>query len=153
MSFAFLTASATEAVARSPMERQARAAGARFEIRDGWNVAVAYEGEREALEQAVAWADASHLAKLEVAGAPPLQLELGQVALELVLADVGAVGEGDAVVRLAGVGDGDVPAVAQLEAGAGGACLALHRRARHDVGRVRGEELQRHERSTAPSGS
>ena len=34
MSFAFLTASATDAVARSPMERQARAAGARFEVRD-----------------------------------------------------------------------------------------------------------------------
>ena len=40
MSFAFLAAAATDAVARSPMERQARAAGARFEVRDGWNVAV-----------------------------------------------------------------------------------------------------------------
>ena len=27
------------------MERQARAAGARFEVRDGWNVAVSYPGE------------------------------------------------------------------------------------------------------------
>ena len=40
MSFEFLSPSATDAVARSPMERQARAAGARFELRDGWNVAV-----------------------------------------------------------------------------------------------------------------
>jgi glycine cleavage system aminomethyltransferase T len=79
VSRAFLTAGAGEtAVARSPMERQARAAGARFELRDGWNVAVAYDGEREALEQAVAWADASHLTKLEVGGAPPLQLEFGR---------------------------------------------------------------------------
>jgi glycine cleavage system aminomethyltransferase T len=58
------------AVARSPMERQARAAGARFEVRDGWNVAVAYEGEADAL-RTVAWSDCSHLGKFEVQGDLP----------------------------------------------------------------------------------
>ncbi len=56
-------------VARTPMERQARAAGARFETRDGWSVAVGYasiEREREACASAAGWADASHLSKLEV---------------------------------------------------------------------------------------
>ena len=56
------------AVARSPMEGQALAAGARMELRDGWNVAVAYDdgAERERLETSVGWADVSHLAKLEI---------------------------------------------------------------------------------------
>jgi heterotetrameric sarcosine oxidase gamma subunit len=56
-------------VARSPMERAARAAGARFETRDGWSVAVGYaplEQEREACRQAAGWADVSHLGKLEL---------------------------------------------------------------------------------------
>ena len=52
------------AVARSPMEGQALAAGARMEVRDGWNVAVAYDAaERERLETSVGWADVSHLAQ------------------------------------------------------------------------------------------
>jgi heterotetrameric sarcosine oxidase gamma subunit len=59
-------------VARSPMERQAKAAGARFEIRDGWNLAVAYEGE----PGETGWADVSHLGKLEVHG-PGVELEPG----------------------------------------------------------------------------
>jgi glycine cleavage system aminomethyltransferase T len=58
------------AVARSPMERQAQAAGARFEVRDGWNVAVAYAGETA--DQSVGWVDSSHLCKLEVAGSHQL---------------------------------------------------------------------------------
>jgi glycine cleavage system aminomethyltransferase T len=56
-------------VARTPMERAARAAGARFELRDGWNVAVAYssvEQEAEAARRAAGWADVSHLGKLEL---------------------------------------------------------------------------------------
>jgi glycine cleavage system aminomethyltransferase T len=65
-----------DAVARSPMERQALAAGARFEMRDGWNVAVAFDGE--ALDAPVWWADVSHLAKLEVHGRH--ELVLGQAA-------------------------------------------------------------------------
>jgi heterotetrameric sarcosine oxidase gamma subunit len=63
-------------VARSPMERAARAAGARFETRDGWSVAVGYasgEQEREACRRAAGWADVSHLGKLELhAGAEDL---------------------------------------------------------------------------------
>jgi heterotetrameric sarcosine oxidase gamma subunit len=56
-------------VARSPMEHAARAAGGRFETRDGWNVAVGYaslEQEREACRRAAGWADVSHLGKLEI---------------------------------------------------------------------------------------
>jgi glycine cleavage system aminomethyltransferase T len=56
-------------VARTPMERQARAAGARFETRDGWSVAAGYgapEREREACASAAGWADTSHLGKLEI---------------------------------------------------------------------------------------
>src|SRR3954447_17956597 len=75
MSFEFLapdTAVSDERfapVARSPMERAASAAGARFETRDGWNVAVGYaslEQEREACGQAAGWAAVSHLGKLEL---------------------------------------------------------------------------------------
>jgi glycine cleavage system aminomethyltransferase T len=75
MSLAFLSV-ATDggAVARSPMERQAAAAGARFELRDGWNVAVGYAGEDPV---AGGWADVSHLRKVELHGAPGLELELG----------------------------------------------------------------------------
>jgi glycine cleavage system aminomethyltransferase T len=54
------------AVARSPMEGQALAAGARMEVRDGWNVAVEYPGAPA--HAPVAWADVSHLRKLEVTG-------------------------------------------------------------------------------------
>jgi heterotetrameric sarcosine oxidase gamma subunit len=56
-------------IARSPMERQAKAAGARFETRDGWNVAAGYaslEQEREACRRAAGWSDVSHLGKLEL---------------------------------------------------------------------------------------
>jgi glycine cleavage system aminomethyltransferase T len=69
----FLAPSGDDAVARSPMEREAEAAGARFELREGWNVAVSYPGEPSA---AVVFADSSHLRKVEVHGAHGL--ELGQ---------------------------------------------------------------------------
>lgn len=52
-------------VARSPMEGKAQAAGARFEVRDGWNVAVDYAGGNRSIGE-VAWADLSHLRKLEL---------------------------------------------------------------------------------------
>jgi glycine cleavage system aminomethyltransferase T len=71
----FLTP-AGDAVARSPMEGQALAAGARFEVRDGWNVAVAFD--RESVDAPVRWADVSHLPKIEVHG--PHELTLGQAA-------------------------------------------------------------------------
>jgi heterotetrameric sarcosine oxidase gamma subunit len=79
-------------VARTSMEATARAAGARFEIRDGWNLAVGYttpEREAQACAHAAGWADVSHLGKLEIqaspqdmgaivaAGAEGAQLELG----------------------------------------------------------------------------
>jgi glycine cleavage system aminomethyltransferase T len=64
-------------VARSPMERSARAAGAHFELRDGWNVAVSYrsaEQDAEALRRTGGWVDVSHLGKLELQ-APAQELE------------------------------------------------------------------------------
>jgi glycine cleavage system aminomethyltransferase T len=80
MSFDFLTAEAANAVARSPMEREAAAAGARFELRDGWNVAVSYAGDERALRETVGFADMSHLGKLEVTGALDEPLDLGVAA-------------------------------------------------------------------------
>jgi len=75
VSFAFLSvARDTGAIARSSMERQAAAAGARFEQRGGWNVAVAYPNESAA---AGGWADVSQLPKFELHGAPGIELELG----------------------------------------------------------------------------
>jgi heterotetrameric sarcosine oxidase gamma subunit len=57
-------------IARSPMERSAAAEGARFEVRDGWNVAVAFgatpEQEADAVDRTAVWADVSHLGKLEL---------------------------------------------------------------------------------------
>ena len=64
--FEFLEPSGA-AVARSPMEGQALAAGARMEVRDGWNVAVAYPGAPRPTPRS-AWADVSHLRKREVTG-------------------------------------------------------------------------------------
>jgi len=69
---------AGDAVARSPMEGKALAAGARFEVRDGWNVAVSYGDD--ALDAPVRWADVSHLPKIEVHG--PHGLELGHATRE-----------------------------------------------------------------------
>lgn len=72
MSLDFLTPVAT-AIARSPMEREALAAGARIEQRDGWNVAVAFEGEQDHLAT-VSFADRSQLGKLELHGEHGLPL-------------------------------------------------------------------------------
>jgi heterotetrameric sarcosine oxidase gamma subunit len=71
MSLAFLEAGGRTAVARTPMEHAAREAGARFEVRDGWNVAVSYESanaEALACVESAGWADVSHLGKLEIQG-------------------------------------------------------------------------------------
>ncbi|MBV9004469.1 MAG: aminomethyltransferase family protein [Solirubrobacterales bacterium] len=78
MSFEFLhpEAVANDAwapIARSPMERRARACGARFEVREGWSVAVGYgsaEHDDEAWRSTVGWADVSHLGKLELQASP-----------------------------------------------------------------------------------
>ena len=80
MSLAFLSPSAA-ALSRSPMERQAVAAGASFEQRDGWNVAVRFDGleaERERARSTVGFADLSHLGKVEVQGPQVPDLELGR---------------------------------------------------------------------------
>ena len=63
----FLTPDSETAVARTPMERLARAAGATFEQRDGWNVAVSFGA---APAEHVAFADRSQLVKLELHGEP-----------------------------------------------------------------------------------
>jgi glycine cleavage system aminomethyltransferase T len=61
----FLTVAADDAIARSPMESVVRAAGAQFEVRDGWNVATSY---LTAPTGQAGWADVSHLRKLELQG-------------------------------------------------------------------------------------
>jgi glycine cleavage system aminomethyltransferase T len=66
VSLAFLSpaGAADGVVAHSPMEHLAGSAGARFEVRDGWNVAVGYA----AAPRPTGWADVSHLRKLELQG-------------------------------------------------------------------------------------
>jgi heterotetrameric sarcosine oxidase gamma subunit len=62
-----------EAVARSPMEREARAAGARVERRGGWNMTVGFgapDAERERCRYSVGFADHSHLGKIELQAGP-----------------------------------------------------------------------------------
>jgi glycine cleavage system aminomethyltransferase T len=84
VSLAFLSPSPT-AICRSPMERQARDAGASFEERDGWNVAVGFDGEeaeRERLRSTVGFADMSHLGKVELQGPQAGRLGLGTAELE-----------------------------------------------------------------------
>jgi glycine cleavage system aminomethyltransferase T len=71
MSLEFLSPS-PGALARSSMEREAEAAGAQFEARDGWKVAVRYADEK--LDAPVAFADSSHVGKLEVWGEHGLEL-------------------------------------------------------------------------------
>jgi len=83
VSFEFLS-TGPGAVARSPMEREALAAGARLEQRDGWNVAVSFDGaeaERERLRGSVGFADSSYLGKIELQGEIGEQLELGRARL------------------------------------------------------------------------
>jgi glycine cleavage system aminomethyltransferase T len=76
-SLAFLSTGAG-AIARSPMEHEARAAGATIEERDGWNVAVSFP-ERDGSASEVAFADVSQLGKLEVqAAAADLPTILGR---------------------------------------------------------------------------
>lgn len=69
MSLAFLSVAPGPAIARSPMERLARAAGAVFEERDGWSVATSYGAvvaERSRIGQTVGFADRSWLRKFEL---------------------------------------------------------------------------------------
>jgi sarcosine oxidase gamma subunit len=68
------------AVAKSPMEPGAVSAGATFEERDGWKVAVSFPDEAGALA-GVGFADMSHIWKMEIQGdltaITGLNLELG----------------------------------------------------------------------------
>jgi glycine cleavage system aminomethyltransferase T len=72
MNLDFLAAGATATdagvVARSPMEPPARAAGARFEVRHGWSLAIDYGSVRAPAPGTVSWVDTSHLRKLELGG-------------------------------------------------------------------------------------
>jgi hypothetical protein len=81
VSLDFLAPSAEGVVARSPMERQARKARARFEQRDGWNVAVAFPNESS---ERVGFADVSHIRKYEIHSHPPHlpPLELGRATVD-----------------------------------------------------------------------
>lgn len=91
----FLTpdAASEKVAARTPMERLARGAGARFVRRDGWSVALDYgdpAGERERL-RTVGFADRSDLVKLELHAEPDVLANLvgaasGGLGLELGLA-------------------------------------------------------------------
>ena len=79
------------AVAKSPMDPGAAAAGATFDERDGWKVATGYgdpDAERARCESSVGFADLSHIGKIElqadadelasvVSRAVGVQLELG----------------------------------------------------------------------------
>jgi hypothetical protein len=67
---------APSAIARSPMEREALATGATLAQRDGWNVAVGFEGEQGHLST-VAFADRSQIGKLELFGEHGLELGVG----------------------------------------------------------------------------
>ena len=68
------------ALARSPMERLAKTAGARFETRAGWNVAVGFTGDEQLrITETVGFADRCHLTKLELQGQPE---ELARIARE-----------------------------------------------------------------------
>ena len=60
-------AAGADVVARSPMEAPARAAGARFEVRDGFDVAISYPAA--SYDDSVSWCDTSHLPKLQLQGA------------------------------------------------------------------------------------
>jgi glycine cleavage system aminomethyltransferase T len=71
-------ATATDAVARSPMEALAADAGARFEVRDGFNVAVSYPAA--SYGETVSWCDTSHLPKLQLLGDVDKTLEYGTAA-------------------------------------------------------------------------
>jgi glycine cleavage system aminomethyltransferase T len=72
----FLTPDSSTVAARSPMHRLAAAAGARFETIDGWEVPVGFEGSGD-YSRTVAFADRSHLIKLELTGPAPLAFEPG----------------------------------------------------------------------------
>lgn len=71
MSDALAFLSTGDAAAVSPLAAGTAAAGARFEAREGWQVAARFAepgAEAAALREAVGWADVSHLPKWEIQG-------------------------------------------------------------------------------------
>jgi heterotetrameric sarcosine oxidase gamma subunit len=71
LEFLSVDQAADGAVARSPIERALRRAGARLELRDGWNVAADFgsvDDELRACLEAAGLAESSHLRKLELQG-------------------------------------------------------------------------------------
>ena len=82
MSLDFLipeAASEDRVLARSPMERLAREAGAQFAPREGWNVALSHAEpttELERLLDTVGFADRSSLAKLELQATPEVLAQI-----------------------------------------------------------------------------
>jgi heterotetrameric sarcosine oxidase gamma subunit len=138
--------SASESItARTPMEHRARVAGASFERRDGWNVAVGYgdpDRERERISTTVGFADRSSLVKLELQAEPEvleavvaaagdgLELRLGSASLAdgiwwspvtpsrlLVLAESSSAGALRQAIEaaLAQAGGADDPTITVLE--------------------------------------
>jgi glycine cleavage system aminomethyltransferase T len=70
MSLDFLSVG-SRAAAKSPLAAATAAAGATFETREGWDLATRFaeaEVETQACRKRVAWADLSHMRKLELQG-------------------------------------------------------------------------------------
>ena len=75
LDFVSPVAAGADVVARSPMESLALDAGARIELRDGWNVAVSYPAA--SFGESVSWCDTSHLPKLQLQGSVDPSLPFG----------------------------------------------------------------------------
>jgi glycine cleavage system aminomethyltransferase T len=106
-------------VAKSSMERRQREAGATFEERDGWLVAVSLPNEQPHLRHA-GIVDLSHLAKVEVTGRVPSPV-VGETLRHVITKDKAIVlsptGQGTAVrARLAEAGAGVLDVTGALSA-------------------------------------
>jgi heterotetrameric sarcosine oxidase gamma subunit len=129
VSLAFLSPSAG-ALSRSPMERQALAAGGSFEQRDGWNVAVRFDGleaEQERARATVGFADLSHLGKVELQARADALESIAGVELELGSASRAAAPAPDRADLAAAGDDADpasMPGGDDLASGPDGADLA-----------------------------
>jgi glycine cleavage system aminomethyltransferase T len=75
LDFVSPVAAGADVVARSPMESLAIDAGARIELRGGWNVAVSYPAA--SFGESVSWCDSSHLPKLQLQGSVDPSLPFG----------------------------------------------------------------------------
>jgi glycine cleavage system aminomethyltransferase T len=85
MSLDFLSPArgASAPAALSPFDPATTAAGATFEVRDGWRVPTSFGdpgAEARAVETSVGWSDASHLGKLEIQVADAAAGELAALA-------------------------------------------------------------------------